>query len=443
MTGQRIIASTLAMLAWLSCVLNAVGNFSTAGETQAESSTSPFAVDDGLTVPAGSWPWWRGPLRTGVVTADSRFPMQWSDDSHVAWKVPVPGRGHSSAIIWKQHLFLTTADEKSGDQFVIALDAVTGKTKWNTRVHAGGGMFKNSKASAASSSVATDGERVYVNFPNRKAVYTTALDFNGKQIWQQKICDYAVHQGYGSSPALYQNLVIVTADNKAGGVVAALDRATGKKIWEKQRPKTPNYPSPILLKINGRDQVLLTGCNLVSSYAPLTGELLWETEGATTECVTSTVTDGTHIYSSGGYPKNHIAAIKADGSGKIAWESKDRVYVPSLLCKDGTLYGVLDAGVAMCWDSATGKQHWKARLGGNFTSSPVLVGDRIYVTNEKGTTFIYRASPAGYEKLAENVLKGNVYSTPTFADGRIYYRLARQEQGKHKEYLYCLSESAE
>ena len=116
------------------------------------------------------------------------------------------------------------------------------------------------------------------------------------------------------------------------------------------------------MNVDGRDQLFLTGCNLFSSFDPLTGKTLWEVKGATTECVTSTVTDGQRVFSSGGYPKNHLAAVLADGSGTVVWETKDRVYVPSLLVRDGYLFGVLDAGIATCWKSDTGKEQWKKRL---------------------------------------------------------------------------------
>ena len=114
----------------------------------------------------------------------------------------------------------------------------------------------------------------------------------GKQLWQTKIGDYVIHQGYGASPAVYQSLVIAAADSHAGGVIAALDRKTGAIAWKRDRPKEPNYTSPIILNVAGRDQLFLTGCNLFSSFDPLSGKTLWEIKGATTECVTSTVTDG-------------------------------------------------------------------------------------------------------------------------------------------------------
>ncbi len=301
-------------------------------------------------------------------------------------------------------------------------------------------MRKNNKSTAASSTPACDGERVFVNFPNNGALMTTALDLNGKQLWQTKICDYIEHQGYGSSPALYQSLVLVSADNKAGGAIAALDRKTGTIVWRRERPQMPNYPSPIVLNVAGKDQLLMTGCDKVSSFNPLSGETLWEVDGATTECVTSTVTDGSHIFTSGGYPKNHMSAVMADGSGKKAWENDSRLYVPSLVIRGGYLYGVLDAGIAVCWKADSGEEVWKARLGGTFSSSPVLVGDKIYATSEVGETFIYRADPSKFEQLAKCKLGDEVLSTLVICDSHIYYRAAHVVDGKREEFLYCLGE---
>jgi outer membrane protein assembly factor BamB len=234
--------------------------------------------------------------------------------------------------------------------------------------------------------------------------------------------------------------VIVSADNKGegGGAIAALNRATGDVVWRHARPATPNYPSPIILKAAGRDQVFLTGCDLVSSFAPLTGEKLWEIEGATTECVTSTVTDGNIILTSGGYPKNHTAAVRADGSGEVVWENNVRVYVPSMFIHDGKIYGVADAGVAMCWEAATGKELWKGRLGGTFSSSPVLVGENIYVINEAGEGFVFKADPAKFELVAKNQLGNEVFATPTICGSRIYMRVAEQQGDVRQEMLYCI-----
>lgn len=392
-----------------------------------------FAPDD--------WPWWRGPNRDGVAAPDQKPPRKWSDSENVVWKALVPGRGHGSATVVGDQVFLATAEPDKQLQSVLCLDRKTGRTLWTTVVHQGGFDTKgNAKTTHASCTPACDGRRVFVNFLNGGSVFTSALSREGKLLWQVRITDFVMHQGFGASPALYESLVVVSADNKGTGAVAALDRATGKLVWKISRPAVPNYTSPIILKIDGKDQLLLTGCDLVTSLEPLTGKTIWEIPGATTECVTSTVTDGRHVYTSGGYPRNHLAAVRADGSGQIAWENNARVYVPSMLIRAGHLYAVLDAGVAMCWKSDSGDELWKGRLGGTFSSSPVLVGETIYATNEGGRTFLFRADPKGFVLVGENQLGDEAFATPTICGGRIYTRVAKQVDGQRQEFLYCLGE---
>jgi outer membrane protein assembly factor BamB len=387
------------------------------------------------------WPWWRGPNRNGVANPDQEPPLKWSDSENVLWKVPVPGRGHGSPIVVGDRVYLTAADEKTQVQSVLCFDRETGKQIWKTDIHKGGFTTKgNKKSTQASSTVACDGERLFVNFLNSDAVFTTALSMDGNQIWQTKLTDYTVHQGFGTSPSPYGPNVLVIADNKgaAGGVVAALNRKNGRIVWKHSRPSTPNYPSPVVLNVSGRDQLLLTGCNLVSGFDPLSGDKLWEIAGATTECVTSTVTDGNVIITSGGYPKNHVAAVLADGSGKVVWEHPTRVYVPSMVVQNGILYATSDDGIAFCWNCATGEALWKGRLGGTFTASPVLVGDLLYGTNEAGQTFIFKASPESFELVAENKLGDEAFATPVICGSRIYTRVAFLTDEGRREMLYCI-----
>lgn len=390
---------------------------------------------------SNDWPWWRGPRRNGVAAADQAPPLDWSETKNVAWKSLVPGRGHGSPIVVGQKIFLLTAESDREVQSVLCYDRLSGKAVWQKDLHHGGFNLKgNEKSTFANSTVACDGERVFASFLHDGAVYATALDLDGNQLWQTKITDYVLHQGFGSSPGIYDRLVIVTADNKGTGAVAAMERTTGKIVWKHDRPKLPNYTSPIVLNVAGRDQLICTGCNLVSSFDPLSGEKIWEIKGATEECVASTVTDGELIYTSGGYPRNHLAAVRADGSGKIAWENGTRVYVPSMLLKDGYLYTVLDAGVAICWKCDTGKEIWKHRIDGTFTASPVLVGDKIFATNEAGRTYIFNASPDGFTKIAENDLAEQAFATPTICGSRIYIRAASMVDGNRQEALYCVAE---
>jgi hypothetical protein len=215
-------------------------------------------------------------------------------------------------------------------------------------------------------------------------------------------------------------------------------RATGNIAWKQDRPAKPNYASPILLTAAGRRQLLLCGCDLVSSFDPASGEKSWEVDGSTTECVTSMVTDGERVFISGGYPRSHVAAVRADGSGKLEWEHNARVYVPSMIVRDGYLYAVFDAGVVTCWKSDTGQEVWKGRVAGTFSSSLVLVGDHLLATNEVGRTYVLRAQPDRFELVAENPLGDECFATPAVCGSRIFLRIARREGDRRTEYLCCV-----
>ena len=406
------------------------------GLTQASAASW---VDSPVRWQAGDWPWWRGPYHNGIAEPGKKAPVKWSNEEGVKWKIPVPGRSHGSPIVVGDQVLVEVADADRRVQTLLCLNRTTGQQLWETVIHENGLDVKNNeKSTMASASAACDGERFFVNFLSGDAVYMTALDRSGKKLWQTKLSGYINHQGFGSSPLLYQDLVIGVSDNKGGGAVVAMNRTTGKIVWKKDRPAKPNYPSPVIFEVAGKPQLFLTGCDLVTSLDPATGNVNWEAAGATTECVTTTVTDGARIFTSGGYPKNHVSAVSADGTGKLVWENNSRTYVPSMLLHEGTLFAVLDAGVAICWDSETGKELWKGRLGGTFSSSLVLVDGWIYATNEEGQTFIYAASREKLEITAQNQLGDSVFSTPAICGGRLYNRIAMTENGTRQEYVVCV-----
>jgi len=393
--------------------------------------------------PALDWPAWRGPARDGRGAPGQNLPLKWSDTENVVWKTPIPGRGHGSPTVVGDRIYLATADPVKHSQSVLCLDRRTGKELWQTQVHADhADPGHHANSSAASSTVTCDGERLYINFLNAGAVHTSALDLAGRVLWQQKICDYVTHQGFASSPVVHESLVLVSADHKGGGVLAGLDRQTGKLIWSEPRPKHHNYTTPSIIQAGGRTQMVLAGCNLITSLDPLTGRKLWELNGSTEECVGSVVTDGTRIFASGGYPRNHTVAVVADGSGTIAWQNNTRVYVPSMIVKDGHLYAVTDAGFAVCWKSDTGEELWKERLGGDFFASPVMVDDRIYASNVSGKTFVFEATPRGFKVLAQNQLGEEAYASPVVCGQRIFLRVATRGDNR-QEYLYCLGNSSD
>lgn len=389
---------------------------------------------------AGDWPGWRGPTADGHAAAGQRVPVTWSETQNVVWKASVRGKGHGSPTVVGNRIYLATADHATQEQLVLCYDRATGKPVWETVVHRGKLETKGHRnSSQASSSVAWDGQRLYINFINDQAMHTTALDAAGKILWQRRVDDFVMHQGFGSSPVPHGSLVLVTADHRGGGIVAGLDARTGEIRWQHERPKIANYASPAVIKGAGRTQVVVAGCNLVSSYDPATGKKLWEIEGSTEETVVTAVSDGSRIFVGGGFPKNHTVAIEADGSGRIAWQNGNRQYVPSMLVRDGHLYAVLDAGQAVCMKSDTGEELWREKIDRDFYGSPVMVGNRIYITNMGGVTSVFEASPQGGKLLAQNRLGDESFSTPSICGNRIYLRSAKKG-GPRQEFLWCIGE---
>ena len=398
----------------------------------------PIALPVTAALAPTDWPAWRGPTRDGLAAPGQSPLIQWSETENVLWKAPLPGRGHSSPTVVGDRIYLATADPVKKSQSVLCLDRKSGKLLWQSEVHAANAESgKHGNSSAASSTVACDGERLFINFLNAGAVHTSALDLTGKVLWQRKVCDFVAHQGFASSPVLHAALVLVAADHRGGGVVAALDQKTGAPVWSESRPKLPNYTTPAIVQAGGRTQMVLAGCNLLTSLDPLTGKKLWEVAGSTEECVVTMVTDGVRVFAGGGYPKNHTVAMLADGSGTVAWQNTARVYVPSMIVQAGHLYAVMDAGVAACWKSDTGEELWKERLGGDFFASPVMVGDRIYASNVSGKTFVFTATPKSFQLLAQNQLGEEAYASPVICGDRIYLRVATKGAAR-QEFLYCI-----
>ncbi|MGV2333700.1 MAG UNVERIFIED_CONTAM: PQQ-like beta-propeller repeat protein [Planctomycetaceae bacterium] len=431
MLNRRTFCSTAAT-ATATAVLAATSLNSRCHATQARNSAP-------LVIGPDDWPWWRGPALNGIAAANQTPPVSWNESTNILWKTPVPGRSHGSLTVVGPDVLLAIADHDRRLQSLICLDRSTGKLKWETVLHNDGVDVKgNEKSSMASASPACDGDRIFINFHNADSVWMHALKRDGTPLWKTRLSGYVNHQGFGSSPLLHGDLVIGASDNKGGGAVVAMHRQTGDVVWKRDRPAKPNYPSPVILTAAGRTQLVLTGCDLVTSLDPSTGQTNWEVPGATTECVTTTVTDGERVFTSGGYPKNHVSAVLADGSGKLVWENNSRTYVPSMLLWNNTLFAVLDAGIAICWDSATGQELWKARLGGTFSSSLVLANALIYAANEEGTTFVYEASREKFTLVASNKLGENTFASPSICGNRIYQRVAATENGRRQEFAVCI-----
>lgn len=422
-----------------------------AGCTDGGSSASSVSVEnpeavesaEPIDVAETDWPWWRGPNSNGVANTDS-VPVEWSESENVIWKTPVPGRGHSSPTIVGDRIFLTTADEEAEIQSVLCYDRASGEQLWKKDLHEGGfDENAHEQNSQASPTVASDGQRIFAVFLNDATIRVTAMDFEGEVLWQTKAGGFDSRWGYGASPALYKSLVIVAADHKSGGYVAALHRETGEIIWRTPRPAEQSYSSAIVGRVAGRDQVLLCGCDLVCGYDPATGDELWSVKGTTTVTCGTMTWGGDLAFGGGGYPGSETIAVRADGSGEVAWRNRTKLYVPSPLYHKGHLYAIND-GRAYCWDAETGERQWRGRLESTISrASPTLVGEHIYYPNVKGRMYVFKASPERFELVAENQLGEEAYATPVACRGRLYLRVADFEGESRQETLYCIGEESE
>ncbi|MBO13266.1 MAG: dehydrogenase [Planctomycetaceae bacterium] len=394
----------------------------------------------------GDWPWWRGPHFNGVAESGQKVAVEWSDSRNVAWKAAVPGRGHSTPIVVGTRVFLQTADETERSQSVLCFDRESGKRLWSRELNRGNLQEKiNRKNTYATSTIACDRGRLFVLFGNNASVQATALDLDGTIVWSTLAAPFVEKKypnGYAASPVVYGDTVIVAVDCEGGGTLVALDRNTGKRVWATSRVGKTNYASPIVGHVAGKDQLLLGGLDMVASYNPVNGKPLWDAPAIAMQTSGTPVWEGDMVFAAGGYPSGSTAGIVADGSGRIAWKNTHRIHEQSLLVHKGHVYGVNDTGIALCWETRTGREVWKHRLKAPISASPTLVDETIYLANELGTTWVYRATPEGYQQLAENQLGTIAFASPTICGGQIFLRVADMVDEKRVETLYCIQASS-
>lgn len=387
------------------------------------------------------WPGWRGPTGNGIAAGTAV--SSWSETENVVWQSPVPGRGHSSPVICGDRVLLATAIEDQQRQLIVAFDRASGNELWRTELHQGGfpSLGKmHQKGTHANGTVACDDQSIYTAFLNHDSITASAVDFDGNIVWQTKLGAFNSKFGYAPSPIVYRSLVIFAADNQGGGYLAAVHRRSGEIVWRKERSRSSTYSSPVVATVAGRDQLLISGGNEVSSYDPGSGELIWSCAGTADATCGTMVWNESLVFASGGYPEKQTLAVRGDGSAEVVWTDKVKAYEPSMLLSGEELYAVSDNGIACCWDAATGDKHWQQRLQGSFSASPVCCDGKIFAANTSGTAFVFRATPAGYEQVAENKLGDDAFATPAICDGEIFMRVGAQGPGGRQEMLYCLGE---
>jgi len=377
------------------------------------------------TAPAEDWPSWRGKGGVGVSREDA-VATSWSQTENVRWTFEDPGLGHSSPIVWKDALFLTTAAGEA--RLLIRLHAGTGKEVWRREVLSSPLERKHQKNSHASSTPATDGERVYATFLDKDRVAAVAWDFDGKEVWRVSPGEFHSMHGFCSSPLLFEDLVILNCDQDAYAYIVALDRKTGKERWRADREnKVRSYCPPTVFQIEGKPQMILSGSETVTSYDPRTGKRIWVCDGPTEQCVASLVYGDGLVFVTGGYPDREFLAIDPTGTGDVSkshirWRANKQVsYVPSPLHHEGHFYVVSDTGVLSSLVARTGEYRTSKRLRGNFSASLLYAAGHIYAASEEGEVFVLKADPA-LETVKEIPMGSPIYASPVVANGTLFIR---------------------
>ncbi|MEM7204523.1 MAG: PQQ-binding-like beta-propeller repeat protein [Planctomycetota bacterium] len=409
---------------------------------------------------AQNWPAWRGPTGDGLAAADAAPPLTWSESEHVRWKVPLPGIGASTPIVWGDRIFLTTAipsaispgeegqedgaeadSRRAQHEFVVlAFARRSGELLWQTAVAARvphEGMHRTS--TYASASIVTDGERL-VAFFGSNGLY--CLDLDGALLWSKDLGQQRVLQqfGEGASPALHDGIVVVPWDHEGASFVVALDASTGEERWRQERETGSSWGTPLVTPVGEASQVILTGSGTTWAYDLASGEPVWQCDGMSANPVIGpTLADGV-VYVTNSY-KGHVtqAISLAAASGEVApdellWtHARNASYVPCPIVVAGNLFFLRDStGVLSCLDARTGEVRFEGqRLGFRRAhASPVAAAGRLYFTARDGMTVVVKASDE-FEVLATNQLDDVFDASPVAVADELLLR--------GREHLYCIA----
>lgn len=418
MSSMRILRTTLVLVAL--AVLSVPAD--RAVDAIQDSGVRMVAVEgEG----AKYWSRWRGPSGQGLAVGTG-YPTSWSATENVAWKVPVPGAGNSSPIVWGDRIYVTTAYNRGARLSVLAFRRTDGARLWEAfaPAHAGYAHQKNGHASATA---ATDGARIYASFGNS----LVAVDLNGQVIWSQNVGPISNYHGPAGSPLLYRDRLILFQDQSSGAFIAAFDVKTGRQLWRTPRDATVGWGTPVAVRVGDHDEIIVNGQSRVQAYDPSTGRELWSCRGTTFEVIPTPVVGYGLVYCASGRAGPTLA-IRPGGQGDVtrshlAWTSpRGSPFVPSPILVGNHLYTVNDmASIVTSLDATTGRTVWQGRLGvaqrEGFSASPVAADGNVYFTNDNGETFVLKAGLT-FDLVGVNRLGESVLASPALVDGRWYFR---------------------
>ena len=416
--------------------------------------------------PGVDWPQFRGIDASGIAEGFS-LPTTWNpaDGTNILWKTPIPGLGLSSPIVWGDDLFVTTAisgksdaklrigyygditpvqDDTVHEWRVYALDKKTGKVKWQqTAIKEVPKIKRHQKNSHANSTLATDGQRV-IAFFGSEGLY--GYDMKGTLLWKKDlgVLDAgfymvpAAQWETGSSPVLYDGMVIIQADVQKGSFLAMFDAKDGREVWRAPRNDVPTWSTPTVHRVNGELQIVVNGMRHVGGYDFKTGKEIWSLSGGGDIPVpTPVVSDGLVYITNAHGDASPVYAIKDTAVGDVSLKgdatSNEHVvwsaartggYMATPLIYRGLAYIVRANGVVVAFDARTGDKKYETRLGGApsaFTASPVANDGHIFISNEDGQIFVIKAGPV-FEQIAMNEMNAPLLASPAVSDGRLLLR---------------------
>jgi outer membrane protein assembly factor BamB len=405
------------------------------------------------------WPDFRGPTADGRASAGTNqlgLPLHWSETNNVVWRTPIPHRGWSTPVILGDQIWLTTATPDGHDYFVLCVEAGSGKIIHQERLFhcATPEPLGNLLNSYASPSAVVEPGRVYVHFGSYGTACIDAASF--KVLWKRDDLPCRHFRGPGSSPVLFNDLLILTMDGVDVQYLVALDKRTGKTVWKTDRTAEWNdieangkprgdgdfrkaYSTPLIVTMKGKPHMISVGSKAAYGYDPATGRELWQIKhGDFSAAARPLFAEGITYLSTGG-SKGGMLAIRCDGEGDvtdthIVWRNaRGTPRMPSPVLVDGLIFMVSDAGIGSCLDAATGKEIWQERVGGEYAASVLYADGRVYCFNQTGTSVVLKPSRT-YEPLATNKLEAGFMASPAVHEKALILRT--------KTHLYRIEDKA-
>lgn len=379
-----------------------------------------------------NWPHWRGPKWDGH-TVEKDVPTQW-DPSSVLWKAELKGNGQSSPIIWGDRMFLTTALQNGKQRVVFCVSTKDGKTLWEHTAWTGDPEPSHKMNGWASATCATDGE-VVVAFFGKGGLHTYSVD--GKPLWSKQLGGFESPWGTAACPIIVGELVIQNGDSDKDAFIEAFDRKTGSSVWRKKRPDNRGWSTPIVLKRGGREELVLNGHTGVTAYNPADGKELWFTENSNGRGEPTVTEASGLLFVVCGLAGDMYALRPTESSirPETIWSANRRSGrdLPSPIAVGKFLIVSSMTGIVTCYDAESGKELWRERLNGQFSSSPIAVDGLVLHQNEAGETYVIEPGPAS-KIVGQNTLSASsdelFRASLTPSQGRMYSR--------SNKVLYCI-----